>query len=155
MSFSSPSFECLQPLIQQLLPWCHQAGLAKRSAFLSLSLGLPKPSATWYAPLQWGMLQCGVPDVKPLLKIPASCASWVGSPMRRNFLPWMQSCNFFIAWGPHESVAGKGRCKAGTAKWTLCSRYKTWHLMRWTLLNRVGKYLSSLSSQLLSKMFYS
>lgn len=152
MSLSSPSFACLQPLIQQSLPWCHQAGLAKWSVFLSLSLGLPKPPAPQYTPLQWSMLQRGISDVKPLLKISASCASWVGSPMRRNFLPWMQSCNFFIAWGPQEQlwepVAGKGRCKTGPAKWTPCSRCKTWRLMRRMLLNRVGKYLCTLSSQL-------
>lgn len=73
---------------------------------------------------------------KPLLKISSRCASRVGSFTRRNFLPWMRSCNFFIAWGAQEQlwepVAGKGRCQAGTAKWTLRSRYKTCVKRCWT-----------------------
>ena len=152
MFLSSPSFKCLQPLTQKLLSWCHQAGLTKWSEFLSFSLGHSKPSAPWYTPLQQGVLQWGMSDVKPLLKTSTICASWVGSPMRRNFLPLMQSWNFFIASGPQkqlwEAVAGKGRCKAGTVNQALCSRYKTWSLLRQTLLKRVGKYLCTQRSQL-------
>lgn len=152
-------FWILHPLIQQLLPWCHhQPDWLNDKGFLSLSWGLPKNSDLWWTPLQWGMRQGGMCDVKLLLKMPASCDSSVGSLMRKTFLLRCRDVGSLLLWDYKSSCEylwqGRGYVRQGQLNEFSVGGIRLWCPMCWPLLNRIRRYQCRLSSACFIHNFY-